>query len=159
MALDLSEYTRALKREVSVPGATGILDNASFDDLVGVLVDAFWLARLDGFFPQYTCSEDGFVEHMDGGDDLPRTHVSVVLLYAGIKVIRNKILDLSQSMRAKAGPVEYETAVAATVLTALLAQLRETQHHLLDEVLEGGGYEETSVETFDWLSRYIPVDV
>jgi hypothetical protein len=158
VALDLSEFIPALKREVSVPGTTGILDAASFDDLVGILVDAFWLARLDGFFAAYTCSEDGVVEHLDGGLDLPREHVSVILLYAGIKVVRNKILGTSSGLRAKAGPVEYETSIPATVMTALLTGLRETQRHLLDEVREEGGYEATTVDTFDWLSRYIPVD-
>ena len=156
MAVDLADFIPSLKLEVSVPGVAGILDSASDDDLIGTLVDAFWLARLDGFFPAYTCDEDGLITPVAvGGEDLPREGVSVVLLYGGIKVIRNKILGTGSTFRAKAGSVEYETATSAMVLTELLKQLRETQKKLLEHV----AYDATTVETFDWVQRYIPVEL
>lgn len=156
MAVDLSEFIPALKREVSVPGTTGILDAASEDELIGTLVDAFWMGRLDGFFATWTCDEDGLVEPRDaGGEDMPRTLVSVVLLYASIKVIRNKILGTGTTFRAKAGSVEYETSTSANVLTEMLKQLRETQKALLTQV--SSGYESTSVEMYDWLARNVPI--
>ena len=156
MAVDLADFIPSLKREVSVPGTVGILDAASDGDLIGVLADAFWLAKLDGFFTSWTCDDDGLVTPLaEGGADLPRDGVAVVLLYGGIKVIRNKILGTGSTFRAKAGSVEYETATSAMVLTELLKQLRETQKKLLEQVT----YDETLVDTFDWVLRYIPVEL
>lgn len=156
MAVDLADFIPSLKREVSVPGTDGILDAASDADLIGVLADAFWLARLDGFFTSWTCDEDGLVTPLvEGGDDLPRDGVAVVLLYGGIKVIRNKILGTGSTFRAKAGSVEYETSTSAMVLTELLKQLRETQKKLVEQVT----FDETLVDTFDWVQRYIPVEL
>ena len=159
MAVDLGEFVPALRREVSVPGQAGFLDGADDDDLIGSLVDAFWRARLDDFFVGFTCDEDGLITPMvTGGEDLPRTHVSVVVLYAGIKLLRNRILGLASTMRAKAGPVEYESSTSATVLTSLLSELQATQKHLLDDVREEGGYTETPVAVFDWLNRCVVLD-
>lgn len=157
MAVDLADFIPSLKREVSVPGAAGVLDAASDEELIGALVDAFWLAKLDGFFTSWTCDEDGLITPIEvGGEDMPRNLVAVVILYAGIKVIRNKILGTGSTFRAKAGSVEYETATSASVLTELLRQLRETQKQLLEKLDDG--FESTSVDTFDWVLRYAPVE-
>jgi hypothetical protein len=157
VAVELADYIPSLKREVSVPGTTGILDAASQAELIGALADAFWLAKLDGFFSAWTCDEYGTVEPTTvGGADIPRNQISVIILYAGIKVIRNKILGTGTTFRAKAGSVEYETSTSANVLTEMLKQLRETQKALLEQVQ--GGYDDTVVEVFDWLARYVPIE-
>lgn len=145
MAVDLSEFIETLKREVTPVGSTmyaGV--NDSF--WVGAMADAFWEARLDGLLVGYTCDEDGVVTpETPGGEEFPRSLVSVVALYAGIRVLRNQILNMG-SASFKAGPVEYERQVSASMLTEMLKQLRSTKERLLDD------FEQTSALVVDGLS-------
>jgi hypothetical protein len=137
MAVDLSEFVPSLEREVNPPGDprfTGV----SEDDWLGWLTDAFWEARLDGFLADYECDEDGLVVSLidpdDPSKDMPRYLVGLIVLYAGIRVLRNSILNTSTAFRAKAGPVEFETQNSATVLAEMLKLLSERRRELLDRV-------------------------
>jgi len=137
MALELEEFIPSLVREVNPPG-TPRFENVSNDQWLGYLTDAFWEARLDGFMPNYTCDEDGVVEHLhdpnDPAKEFPRYLVGLIVLYAGIRVLRNSILNTSQSFSATAGPVQYSTQNSATVLAELLKMLQERRKELLEEV-------------------------
>ena len=132
MAVDLSDYVETLKREVTPVGST-MYSGVSDTFWTGAMADAFWDARLDGLIQGYTCDEDGIVTpEANGGEEFPRTLISVVALYAGIRVLRNQILNMG-SASFKAGPVEYERQVSATMLTEMLKQLRSTKDRLLDD--------------------------
>lgn len=142
MSVDLSNYVETLKREVTPPGSTLFADVGE-DTWIGYLADAFWEARLDGFLSSWEASEDGIVTPSEvGGDDMPRDSVALVVLYAGIKVLRNRILNINTGFRAKAGPVEYETQNSATVLAEMLKQLQGVKDRLLkarDDALNVNG--------------------
>ncbi len=134
MAVDLSEdqYIASLKREVTPLGSTlfaGVPDEA----WLGYLTDAFWAAKLDGFMEGYV-EEDGEVEHESGGPDLDRKFVALIVLYAGIQILRNRIMNMNTGFRAKAGPVEFEQQNSATMLAEMLKQLRATKDKILDEL-------------------------
>lgn len=152
MAVDLADHVESLKREVQPPG-TELYAGVDDSDWVGYLADAFWEARLDGFLEGFTCDEEGVIEPTSGSDDIDRGSLALVILYAGIRVLRNRILNMGTGIRAKAGPVEFEQQSSATVLTEMLKQLRATKDRIIT-ALDGSGTA-TSVAIFDAFSSRI----
>lgn len=146
MAVDLSNYTDTLRREVSPPGST-IFSAVSDDVFLGYLADAFWEVKLDGFNIPWTCSVDGIVTPVTGpapdpqvdppvtpfepGVDIPRDQIALVILYAGIKILRNQLMNSQTRLTAKAGPVEYSTESSANLLTTMLTTLNDVRNRLL----------------------------
>jgi hypothetical protein len=49
----------------------------------------------------------------------------MVVVFAGARMIRNKILNLAINFKAEAGPVSYEQQASATTLRAVLATLEK----------------------------------
>lgn len=134
MAVDLSEFVPSLRREVTPPG-NDLFQGVNDDVFTGYLADAFWEARLDGFGSQWTCDIDGIVTPIEaGGDEFPRPLTGLVILYAGIKILRNRILNINTAFRAQAGPVNYEVENSANLLTEMLKQLAARRAELLEEV-------------------------
>lgn len=152
MATDLGQYVDSLKREVTPLGST-VFDGIDDSVWTAYLTDAFWEARLDGLMAGYTEASNQVTADADGSD-LPRQFIALIVLYAGIRVLRNRILNLAASdkLRAKAGPVEFEreSGSAATVLAEMLKQLRATKENILEELDE-----ETSVLYLDAYSTRI----
>lgn len=150
MAVELSDeqFIDSLKREV-VPLGTTMFADVEEDTWIGYLTDAFWEARLDGFMADYVAEDDGSVTHQDGGPDLDRRFIALIVLYAGIRVLRNRILNMNTGFRAKAGPVEFEQQNSATMLAEMLKQLRATKDRILEELDEA---EVTDVMALDALS-------
>lgn len=136
MAIDLSDeqFIDSLRREVTPLGTT-LFATVDEDTWLGYLTDAFWEARLDGFMIGYSADEEGIIEPVNGVE-LGRQWVALIILYAGIKVLRNRILNTKTGFRAKAGPVEYEEQQSATMLAEMLKQLAETKKRILDELEE-----------------------
>lgn len=139
MAVDLSEdqYIDSLKREVIPLGSTlfAAVEPAQW---LGYLTDAFWEAKLEGFMPGFVADEDGVItnESEPSGPDLDRRFVALVVLYAGIRILRNRILNMNTGFRAKAGPVEFEQQNSATMLAEMLKQLRATKERIIEELEE-----------------------
>jgi hypothetical protein len=133
MSVSLADFVPSLLREIQPPGAETYND-VSEDEMIGYLVDGFWEASLDGFVNEWTCDEDGLVVPLAlGGEDLPRAQVTLIILYAGIRMLRNKILNMNTSFSAKAGPVEFEQQSGASVLQEMLRQLKSTKDRLLSQ--------------------------
>lgn len=148
MAVDLSDYTDTLRREVSPPGST-LFATVSDDVFAGYLADAFWDVKLDGWQMGWVCDVNGIVVPVndpqiavdnktvftktpfDPNADLPRDKVALICLYAGIKIIRNRLFETTQHFRAKAGPVEYEQDYSSNVLTTMLKELQDIRQRLL----------------------------
>jgi hypothetical protein len=131
MAVDLSDFVPALITEVNPPG-TNTFSAATSTEMTMYLSNAFWEARLDGFLDLYDCNEDGIVTPIDPATpDIPREETTLVIIYAGCKVLRNKILNTNTTFRAKAGPVEFETQNSANMLVEVLKQLQAAKDHIL----------------------------
>lgn len=122
---DLSDYVDNLQREVQPPGTT-IFAGVSQDTWTGYLVDAFWEARLDGFVKGYNSTEEGIVT-----PDIPREQIALVLIYAGIKIVRNRMMTVNTKFHAKAGPVEIEQDYSSTLLADMLKTLTAVKDRLL----------------------------
>lgn len=147
MAVILQDYVPTLRREVTPPGST-TFSTVSDELMAGWLADAFWEVKLDGFAEPYVCDAGGVVIPADSPDavnvsigfdptdfdptvDMPRDQVALVCLYAGIKIIRNKLLEQASRTRAKAGPVEFEQDYSANVLVEMLRELQAVRTRLL----------------------------
>lgn len=131
MAVDLTDYAPTLRREIS-PLGSDLFASIGDSELGLHLADAFWEARLDGFLAGYTADEDGVVEPAATGADLTPAGVALIVLYAGIRILRNRILNMNTGFRAKAGPVEFEQQNSATMLAEMLKQLRDRKNQLLE---------------------------
>lgn len=139
MAVDLNDLILPLTREVNPPGSN-LYPDAVDDDWLGQLQDSFWEAKLYGFFGNFT-EADGLVSPITGTTDLERTLQQLIVLFAGIRSIRMKMVNLNTLFRAKAGPVEFETQNSANLLNTIMKQLQDKIDTLLkslaDSILGG----------------------
>lgn len=131
-AVYLTDLIPSLEAALSVPGTTSQYSSATEDEWVGKLKNAFWLATLDQVISGYTCDDDGVIAEVDGDGTLSGEMQYLIVLYACMDVVRNKLLQLKTVFRAKAGPVEYETQQSAQVLKALLDQYMTQRDRILE---------------------------
>lgn len=146
MAVDLFDLVESLKREVNVPGGDAFPDT---DDVIffGYLQDAFWEARLDGMLSGFTEDGNGSVTPTTtGADDLTRELQQLVVLYAGIRILRNELMRVQTLFRAKAGSVEYETQQSASVLKDLLGELQRRRAVVLERLSDLGVVEDYYID-------------
>lgn len=136
MAVDLSELVESIKREVSPPG-NDLLPDATDDMYLGYLQDSFWEAKLYGFFSNYT-EADGDVSPISGSTDLGRDEQQLIVLFGGVRIIRNYIMSKDTTFRAKAGSVEFETQSSATVFAQILRDIQKKIDILLVNLTDFG---------------------
>lgn len=89
---------------------------------------------------------DGLVSPTSGTEDITRDLQQLIVLYAGFRVVLSDFRNKRASFRAKAGPVEYETTQAATVLRDVLKALQDKIKLVLGRLSDAG---ESSVAVFD----------
>lgn len=139
MAVEFRDFVESLKREIEPPGSD-LFAGVSDAEWVGYLSDAFWEARLDGFLVGYETDEGALAEDTTvvpsnpSGEEFNRRDMALVILYAGVKVLRNRILNMNTQFRAKAGPVEFEQQNSATMLAEMLKQLKTTKDRIIDSL-------------------------
>lgn len=158
MAVDLANLVEPLQIEVQAPGGNAYAD-ATEDDYIGALINAFWEIRLYGFLSDYeedAASRGGPAEFSIGivtplkvdptyddpfgysiDQDMPRELQQLIVLWAAWKIALNNMATINSVFRAKAGPVEYETQQAASVLTAVLDQLKTRILYLIENLPTG----------------------
>lgn len=158
MAIDLSDYVDSLRREVT-PLGTSLFASVADTTLASYMADAFWEARLDGFLAKWTSDVDGIVTPVDAlGPDITQAEVALIVLYAGIRILRNQILNTSTTFRAKAGPVEFEQQASATMLAEMLKQLRDRREQIIQQSLQVGTtvavYDAYSTRSLQWASYW-----
>ncbi len=128
MATDLNDLVEPFKREVAVPGTFADTYPSTTDEMLAAsLADAFGQAQLDGWFGSYLVDPQAYTVD----PELSAPAQALVVVYAGMRLIRARIMELTTSTRYKAGPVEYETARSAAVLKDLLAGLTSRRDQLL----------------------------
>lgn len=153
--VDLFELVDALKREVNPPGSD-LFPDATDDDYLGSLTDAFWEVRLYGFlggfeenaaarggsptFGEGRVTPLGAAEGYDAPSgysttaDLSRELQQLIVLWAGWKIVLARMGALNTTFRARAGNVEYETQNAASVLKTILDQLKARIDFVIDHI-------------------------
>lgn len=159
MAVQLFDLVDPLKRQVNPPG-TDLFPNATDDEFLGSLTNAFWEIRLFGMLAQWeenaaarggpdafgeaTVTPIGEIdETYDDPEgwapaDLPRDLQQLIVVWAGYQIVLTRLSALNTVFRAKAGPVEYETQNAASVLKSVLDQLKARLDDLLGQLSNAG---------------------
>lgn len=131
MATLISDLRDELRREINVPGFEQFPDITN-SQLDGYIKDGFWEARLLGILKEYTITDgselvppagESVIKQSSNDGDLPEYLQMLVVAFAGIRLIRMKILNLAVNFRAQAGPVEFEQEASATTLRAILDDL------------------------------------
>lgn len=135
-SFDLEELIPDLVYSLQAPGSDEFA-NVSPEEWISRLRDGFWSAFNDGLLQGYVES-DGVVNPRTGTTTIPRDQQQVVLLYTAINVLRQTLLRINTTFRAKAGPVEYETQQSAQLLKALLDDLSQRRVHLLERLAKAG---------------------
>lgn len=122
-----------LTREINAPGLENI--DLGGGDSLGYIEDGFWDVRLAGMLGSYTVvlGEDldpvgttgakYFTDQATKAEDLDTMYWMMIVMFAGFRLLRLKIMNLAVNFKAVAGPVSYEQQASATVLRALLDSL------------------------------------
>lgn len=139
MAVDLGDLIEMVQSEVDAPGEDSF-PNATDDDWLNNLRSAFWEAVLDGVIsPSKYTEDEGSITPIDVTDpDLSREMQQLIVLYAGVRVIRNKIRTMNTVFRTKAGPVEFETQQSANVFKTILDELVRRRNLILTRLSDVG---------------------
>lgn len=133
---DLSTLNEPLKRELAVPGEFETLfPNTSETDLSDSLTDGFAEAQLDGYFTDYTVDLDTYATT----PDISAAAGSLVILYAGMRIIRARLRALNLQEKYEAGPVSYEIARSSTVLREELKYLIKRKEDLIGMASQSAG--------------------
>lgn len=121
--VDLSDLTDDMKSELSVPGVDSFT-TATDSQWLSQLRNAFWETVLDGIIVGYQES-DGVVSPIDASSSTPlaRDLQQVIIYYAGLRILRNKMIDIKTKTKSAAGPVSFEVEQSATVLKGLFDEL------------------------------------
>lgn len=127
---DLNDLVDPLKRELAGPGEFDTaFPNSDDDTLANTLADGFSEAQLDGYFQDSALDLDT----LEVSPDLSAAGGVLVVIYAGMKIIRAQLRAMNLSERYKAGSVEYEVTRSANVLKDELAYLIERRENLLEQ--------------------------
>ncbi len=126
MGVDLSDsdtLIASLIREVNTPGQQ-LFNTATDDDWAGNLEDAFWEAKLYGFFAGYT-EANLIITPINAGDpDLGRDFQELIVLFAGARIIRNELKNTNTKFHVEAGSAVFDTENSANLLIACLKDIR-----------------------------------
>lgn len=130
---DLSDSLDSLRYLVAVPGTfASVYPDTDDDMLTLVLQDGFAEAQLMGLFSSYT-AEDGIVS-----PGLTNAEVALVVLFAGVRLLRSTLLNTPMSVVYKAGTAEYATTQSSSLLRDLLADLTKQKAAVVDLLSSGG---------------------
>lgn len=141
MAVDVGDLVELLQASVNPPG-TDLFPDALGADWELNLRNGFWEATLDGVITGYTESE-GIIRPITGDKDLPKEFQQLIVLYAGVTILRNHLMNIKTMFRTQAGPVEYEVQQSAAVLKSIMDELVRRRTLILTRLLD-----ETSTNSY-----------
>ncbi len=135
MAVDLGDLIEFVQAAVNAPGEN-FFPAAEDDDWINQLRNAFWVARLHGWFTAHR-EADGLVANITtGGADLDRWEQQMIVEFAAYNTVRNKLMALATRRRSKAGPVESDIERSAQVLQLILKDIRARIDELKLELIK-----------------------
>lgn len=147
-AVDLTELIPNLEAAITVPGEASPFAATSEDEWIRRLNNGFWDAFNDGLLAStWRCSEDAVVTPVSGDATFGRDLQQIVILYAAMAIVQQRILQLKTLFRAKAGEAEYETQQSAQVLKTVLDQMLAQKTLVLDRLADGGAVNSRYVDS------------
>lgn len=137
MAVDLVELIPRLRAEVNPPGVD-LYPDATDDEFLLHMQNGFWETVLDGLIVGYSVDDDGLVTQVGGTTDLAAEYQQMVILYAGMKIVRNLLLNTNTKEKYVAGPVSSEVEKSANTLREILLDMRARKNLLLERLSDMG---------------------
>ena len=126
---DLRTLVEPLKREVAVPGTyDDVFPNTDDNQLAASLADALGEAQLQGFFGDLTLTvtlDSTNAASFETSKDLSAAGGALLVIFAGMRILRTQLRTISQAATYKAGNVEYSTANMTSVVRDELKALRD----------------------------------
>lgn len=137
-SIDLEDLVPDLVVELNTPGAN-IYGAVSTDEWVTRLRNAFWEAHLNGFMEGWT-ENNGRVGRLNDpdADAMTRDQQQLIILHAGMTVIRSEMRSLNTAESYKAGPVSFEIQKSSQVLRTLLDDMTKRINYLLQRLADMG---------------------
>lgn len=147
MAVDITELEDALKREVNPPNIDLLSEFTVYspDYAVGHLRDSFWQCVLFDIITGYRLNDDEIVPIDENDDDLGEDRQQIIVLYAAVRILMNRLANLKTAFKAQAGPVAFQTAQDGNLLRDILKAKREMLGVILTELGGRGGSRRTAV--------------
>jgi hypothetical protein len=130
MSVDLSELIGDLQSEVSPPGKN-MFPAATDDEWLSNLRNAFWQARLEGMLAGYQEADGSITPIAPATIDLSRDFQQLIIVYAGMRIIRNTLRTLQTSFHAETNGTIYEVEQSAQVFKGLLDDLKSEKDLIL----------------------------
>lgn len=133
---DLADLVEAYKREVALPGTfTTAFPTITDEHIAAALGDAFGEAQMDGFFGSMELDTDGWTI----APDLSTAGAAVVIMYAGMRVVRQQIRAMKSAVTYEAGIVKYAIQQSASALGEDLKQLERRRNQVIANARRGAG--------------------
>jgi hypothetical protein len=123
---DLAAYTQSLRNVVARPGTYADLFPETTDDLlVQVLADGLAECHLEATLLGYEADDNALVR-----PPLASGQVALVVLYAGLRLLRSELLNRVTSAKYVAGPVSADTTYATNVLRDIMKALEQQKERV-----------------------------
>lgn len=116
---DLANYTDSVRNVMARPGTfSALFPETTDDNLVQLLQDALAECHLEQCLLTHESDDNGLIRPA-----LASGETALVVLYAGIRLIRGEMLNRITSAKYVAGPVSAETTYATNVLRDIMKAL------------------------------------
>ena len=140
---DLADLVDSLKREVAIPGTfSTVFPNTTDDDVTGALADGLAETQLDGWMPTLQLDLDTNLTT----PDLSLAGRALVVIYAGIRIVRNQLQNMTAHVRYETRGNVFEQDRGAGMLKEALSDLSKRRQSLIALRLQRTG---TSVSMRD----------
>ncbi len=117
---DLALFTQSLRNVVARPGTYADLFPETTDDLlIQVLADGLAECHLEATLLGYEADDNALVR-----PPLASGQIALVVLYAGLRLLRSELVNRVTSTKYVAGPVSAETTYATNVLRDIMKALQ-----------------------------------
>ncbi len=127
MAVDVSDLVDQLKREVNPPGSS-LFPDAVDSEYEGHLSDSFWELTIAGYISGQTETDGIITEDVAtpvAANDLSRPLQQLMIINAGMRIIRIGLINLDSLFRSQAGSVEFEVRKSALTLNSAMEHLQK----------------------------------
>lgn len=133
---DLADLVDGLKREVAVPGTfPTAFPTTTDDDLIGTLADGLAETQLDGWMLGLQLDLTTNLTT----PDLSLAGRALIVVYSGIRILRNALANQSSHVRYETAGNVYETDRGAGLMKEALADLNKRRASLIDLRLKRSG--------------------
>lgn len=147
---DLSELTTSLRNLVARPGTfDDTFPETTDEDLVGVLLDGFAEAHLEGLLTTVDADEDGLLD-----TDITRAQGALVVLLGGVRFLRSQLVNAVSHRRYEAGGAVFEEDTPVALLRDILKDLVAQKDRIVKDLGDSAG-EDAGARAFFTADQYL----